>query len=167
MKGKMSALLEEKKAIEEFTERLLEQRKVTFLRVFDSIREEMRKVYQELSGGGDAILYFSNENDPHGGERGAHKARPKGGTRYTRLEALSGGGEKSLTALSFIIAVQRTFPSPFYFLDEVDMFLDGGQRRQDREAAQGCLKERADNSDLTEEGNAEVRELCHRRYGGP
>ncbi|GGM76113.1 chromosome segregation protein SMC [Thermogymnomonas acidicola] len=122
MKGKMSALLEEKKAIEEFTERLLEQRKVTFLRVFDSIREEMRKVYQELSGGGDAILYFSNENDPMGSE--VHiKARPKG-TRYTRLEALS-GGEKSLTALSFIIAVQRTFPSPFYFLDEVDMFLDG------------------------------------------
>ncbi|HJX04673.1 MAG TPA: hypothetical protein VJ489_02530, partial [Thermoplasmata archaeon] len=35
------------------------------------------------------------------------------------------GGEKSLTALSFIFAIQAQEPSPFYLLDEVDMFLDG------------------------------------------
>ena len=35
------------------------------------------------------------------------------------------GGEKSLTALSFIFALQRYRPSPFYAFDEVDMFLDG------------------------------------------
>jgi len=40
-----------------------------------------------------------------------------------RLEAMS-GGEKSLTALSFIFAVQRHNPAPFYALDEVDAFLD-------------------------------------------
>jgi chromosome segregation protein len=34
------------------------------------------------------------------------------------------GGEKSLTALSFIFALQRYRPSPFYAFDEVDMFLD-------------------------------------------
>lgn len=92
MKGKMSALLEEKKAIEEFTERLLEQRKVTFLRVFDSIREEMRKVYQELSGGGDAILYFSNENDPMGGSEVHIKLGRRGGqgTQGSRRSAEGG-----------------------------------------------------------------------------
>ena len=35
------------------------------------------------------------------------------------------GGEKSLTALSFLFALQRFRPSPFYALDEVDSFLDG------------------------------------------
>jgi chromosome segregation protein len=35
------------------------------------------------------------------------------------------GGEKSLTALSFIFSLQRYRPSPFYAFDEVDMFLDG------------------------------------------
>ena len=40
-----------------------------------------------------------------------------------RLEAMS-GGEKSLTALSFMFALQRYSPAPFYAFDEVDMFLD-------------------------------------------
>ena len=34
------------------------------------------------------------------------------------------GGEKSLTALSFMFALQRYSPAPFYAFDEVDMFLD-------------------------------------------
>jgi len=41
-----------------------------------------------------------------------------------RLGAMS-GGEKSLTALSFLFALQRFRPSPSYALDEVDSFLDG------------------------------------------
>ena len=35
------------------------------------------------------------------------------------------GGEKSLTALAFIFAIQRHMPAPFYAFDEIDMFLDG------------------------------------------
>jgi chromosome segregation protein len=35
------------------------------------------------------------------------------------------GGEKSLTALSFIFAIQMFRPAPFYAMDEIDMFLDG------------------------------------------
>jgi chromosome segregation protein len=50
------------------------------------------------------------------------KAQP-GDKPIQRLDAMS-GGEKSLTALAFIFAIQRYNPAPFYALDEVDAFLD-------------------------------------------
>ncbi|MDD3594342.1 MAG: AAA family ATPase, partial [Candidatus Gastranaerophilales bacterium] len=43
--------------------------------------------------------------------------------KMQRLEAMS-GGEKSLTALAFVFAIQRYSPAPFYALDEVDASLD-------------------------------------------
>ncbi|MDH7506913.1 MAG: AAA family ATPase, partial [Candidatus Thermoplasmatota archaeon] len=51
------------------------------------------------------------------------KARPRG-KKVHLLSALS-GGEKSIASIAFIFAIQRYDPSPFYVLDEVDMFLDG------------------------------------------
>ena len=50
------------------------------------------------------------------------KVRPAGkDIRY--LDALS-GGEKALTALTFIFALQLHQPAPFFFLDEIDEALD-------------------------------------------
>ena len=39
------------------------------------------------------------------------------------MEQLS-GGQKTVVALSFILAIQRSDPAPFYLLDEVDAALD-------------------------------------------
>ena len=66
-------------------------------------------------------MKLENEDDPFSGGL-LINAKPKNG-KLLRLEALS-GGEKSLTALAFIFAIQEFQPSPFYVLDEVDMFLD-------------------------------------------
>ncbi len=66
-------------------------------------------------------MNLENEEDPFQGGLMIN-AKPKNG-KLLRLEALS-GGEKSLTALAFIFAIQESQPSPFYVLDEVDMFLD-------------------------------------------
>lgn len=97
------------------------KKKESFLKVFEAVSENFRRVYAELSGGGEAELVLQDPENPFNGGL-IIRARPKAG-KAMRLQALS-GGEKSLTALSFIFALQEYMPSPFYLLDEVDMFLD-------------------------------------------
>ena len=46
------------------------------------------------------------------------------GKKLQSITLLS-GGEKALTALSFVFAIQRYMPAPFYAFDEVDASLDG------------------------------------------
>ncbi|GAD51727.1 chromosome partition protein smc [Halarchaeum acidiphilum MH1-52-1] len=64
---------------------------------------------------------MEDEEDPFEGGL-TMKAQPAD-KPVQRLDAMS-GGEKSLTALAFIFAIQRHNPAPFYALDEVDAFLD-------------------------------------------
>lgn len=100
---------------------LEEKKKVQFLGVFEAIGENFKGIFAELSVEGEAELLLENPERPF--EAGLIiKARPRG-KKVLRLEALS-GGEKSLTALALIFAIQHYEPSPFYLLDEVDMFLD-------------------------------------------
>lgn len=101
---------------------LNQKKKAALLKVYDAVNQNFRRAYAELSQGGEAELLLENPEEPFQGGL-AIKAKPKQG-KVLRLEALS-GGEKSLTALAFIFAIQEFQPSPFYLLDEVDMFLDG------------------------------------------
>jgi chromosome segregation protein len=97
------------------------KKKIEFLEVFEAINENFKIIFSELSVGGEAELLLENPESPFEGGL-IIKARPRG-KKILRLESLS-GGEKSLTALALIFAVQHYAPSPFYLLDEVDMFLD-------------------------------------------
>ncbi|NPA75085.1 MAG: chromosome segregation protein SMC [Euryarchaeota archaeon] len=115
-------LVREKKEIETLVKELNTKKKEGLLKVFRAINDNMRKIYHELSNGGDAYLVLENEEDPFKGGL-IIKVKPPG-KGIKRLDALS-GGEKSLTALAFIFAIQQYEPSPIYLLDEVDMFLDG------------------------------------------
>ncbi len=98
------------------------KKKISLYKVYEAVNANFRQAYADLSQGGEAELILENKEQPFEGGL-AIKAKPKQG-KVLRLEALS-GGEKSLTALAFIFAIQEYQPSPFYLLDEVDMFLDG------------------------------------------
>lgn len=101
---------------------LNEKKKVSLYEVYEAVNANFKRCYNELSQGGEAELILENPEEPF--EAGLiMRARPRQG-KVLRLEALS-GGEKSLAALAFIFAIQEYQPSPFYLLDEVDMFLDG------------------------------------------
>ncbi|MEW5747394.1 MAG: chromosome segregation protein SMC [Candidatus Thermoplasmatota archaeon] len=122
MKEEIGQLEKQKANLAKLVAELNDKKKVGFTRIFGGINESFKKTFAELSNGGDAELLLENEEDPLSGGL-IIKARPKD-KKVVRMEALS-GGEKSLTALSFIFAIQAHEPSPFYLLDEVDMFLDG------------------------------------------
>jgi chromosome segregation protein len=103
--------------IENFTTLRLQ----AFKEAFDAVNLNFQNIFAELSDG-DGFLQLDDPQDPFNGGLNL-VAHPKG-KPVQRLTSMS-GGEKSLTALSFIFALQRYRPSPFYAFDEVDMFLDG------------------------------------------
>ncbi len=107
--------------LNELMDDLIAKKKGLFMKSYDAVNENFKAIYTQLSGGGEAFMGLDNEDDPFAGGLMIN-AKPRNG-KLLRLEALS-GGEKSLTALSFIFAIQEYQPSPFYVLDEVDMFLD-------------------------------------------
>ncbi|WP_311171207.1 chromosome segregation protein SMC [Halobellus ordinarius] len=113
-------LVEEREAIEERIDRFEAQKKETFMRAFDAINENFTDIFERLSDG-TGELHLEDPDDPFEGGL-TMKAQP-GDKPIQRLNAMS-GGEKSLTALAFIFAIQRHNPAPFYALDEIDAFLD-------------------------------------------
>jgi len=96
-------------------------RQEAFMQAFVEVDKHFREIFANLSDG-DGFLQLENPNSPLEGGL-TLVAHPKG-KNVRRLASMS-GGEKSLTALSFLFALQKYKPSPFYALDEVDSFLDG------------------------------------------
>jgi chromosome segregation protein len=98
-----------------------ELKKNTFMEAFNAINANFKEIFAELSHGTGRLELEDPENPFEGGLIIRAQPREK---KMQRIEALS-GGEKSLTALSFVFAFQRYAPAPFYAFDEVDMMLDG------------------------------------------
>ena len=120
--GKKARLEDEMNKLGELESKLEDQKKVVFLEVFEAVNKNFIGIYKELTNGGEGYLMLENVTNPFQGGL-VIKASSKG-KKVDNLASLS-GGEKSIAALSFIIAIQNYDPSPIYFMDEVDMFLDG------------------------------------------
>jgi chromosome segregation protein len=118
---KLTTLQEERTELLLRIENFTTLRQRAFREAFDAVNENFQSIFAELSDG-DGYLQLDNKEDPFSSGLNLI-AHPKG-KPVRRLASMS-GGEKSLTALSFIFALQRYRPSPFYAFDEVDMFLDG------------------------------------------
>ncbi|HVQ00617.1 MAG TPA: chromosome segregation protein SMC [Candidatus Thermoplasmatota archaeon] len=132
-------LNEQKKNLVSVVEEITSKKKERFFEVFDEVNKNFKEIYGQLSEGGEAELLLENEENVFEGGL-TIKARPHG-KKVLRLAALS-GGEKSIASLGFIFAIQQYDPSPFYVLDEIDMFLDG----VNAEMVSRMIKRRAENS---------------------
>jgi chromosome segregation protein len=120
LEDKKGTLVEEAEGIRDRIDTYEQNKKQTFMESYDAINEQFRDIFERLSNG-TGTLHLENDEDPFDGGL-TMKAQP-GDKPIQRLNAMS-GGEKSLTALAFIFAIQRHNPAPFYALDEVDAFLD-------------------------------------------
>ena len=121
LQEELKQLEKQKKDLIKLVDELNKKKKYGLYKVFDAIDRNFQEIFADLSNGGDAHLQLENADEPFEGGL-IIEARPPN-KKVLRLESLS-GGEKSLTALALIFAIQRFDPSPFYLLDEVDMFLD-------------------------------------------
>ncbi|ERH14101.1 MAG: RecF/RecN/SMC N terminal domain protein, partial [halophilic archaeon J07HB67] len=120
LRDRRDVLVEERDGIEDRIDSYESQKRETFREAFDAIDGHFREIFERLSAG-SGELHLEEPDDPFEGGL-TMKAQPAD-KPVQRLDAMS-GGEKSLTALAFIFAIQRHNPAPFYALDEVDAFLD-------------------------------------------
>ena len=99
-------------------DRLVEE---AFASAFAETREQFEHVFGVLFPGGQGGLVLTDPDDmlTTGIEI---EARPAG-KKVKRLSLLS-GGERSLAAIAFLVAIFKARPSPFYVMDEVEAALD-------------------------------------------
>lgn len=97
------------------------KKKSLFMKTFDVVNENFKTLFSALSNKGEASLVLEKPESPFDG--GLFVKVRISGSRFLDIRSLS-GGEKTLTALSFIFAIQEHEPASFYILDEVDAALD-------------------------------------------
>ena len=88
---------------------------------FAKIRQEFDHVFKELFGGGRGTLELTEGEDIL--EAGIQIISQPPGKKLQNMMQLS-GGEKALTAISLLFAIQNLKPSPFCLLDEIEAALD-------------------------------------------
>ena len=121
MDGQRKDLLEAEGALKQIISELDSGMKRQFREQFALIQKEFDKAFKELFGGGKGTLELIDEDDVL--ETGIRIISQPPGKKLQNMMQLS-GGEKALTAISLLFAIQNLKPSPFCLLDEIEAALD-------------------------------------------
>lgn len=120
-KEQIATLTKERENILEKMNGYEQVKKEAFIKTYDNINNNFKEIFARLSEGEGTLVLENPENPFEGGLTIEAQPRDK---KKQRLSAMS-GGEKSITALALVFAIQKYLPAPFYALDEVDASLDG------------------------------------------
>ena len=121
LKGQHEDLLQAEAALVKIIEELDTGMRRQFTEQFGKIRQEFDKVFRELFGGGRGTLELMEDEDIL--EAGIQIISQPPGKKLQNMMQLS-GGEKALTAIALLFAIQNLKPSPFCLLDEIEAALD-------------------------------------------
>jgi len=118
---KKGMLSEEKESVLNLMDQIEANKKDLFVEALEVVNKNFRDIFQNLSTKGDAYLELENPEQPF--EAGMRIKVKLTSDKFMDIRSLS-GGEKTLTALAFLFAIQEHEPASFYVLDEVDAALD-------------------------------------------
>jgi chromosome segregation protein len=120
MSDRKNELEEERNAIVKFIEEIDKDKRQTFLEAFDKVDKEIREAFNTMTGG-EAWLELQNEDDIFNSGISYLIQFPN---KPKRESTSISGGEKTLAAIVFVLALQKLKPSVFYLFDEIDAHLD-------------------------------------------
>jgi chromosome segregation protein len=118
---KKKTLAQEKDDVMRMMNEIENNKTSLFMTTLNIIEKNFNRIFSALTTKGEAHLVVENPEQPF--EGGVDIEVKVTGTKFLDLRSLS-GGEKTLTALALIFAIQEHEPASFYILDEVDAALD-------------------------------------------
>ena len=121
MKTQHDDMIEAEESLMKVIEELDEGMRTQFTAKFEEIKVEFDKVFKELFGGGRGTIELVEGEDIL--EAGILIISQPPGKKLQNMMQLS-GGEKALTAIALLFAIQNLKPSPFCLLDEIEAALD-------------------------------------------
>ncbi|MCD8152411.1 MAG: chromosome segregation protein SMC [Clostridiales bacterium] len=123
LKGQYEDLQQAEKTLEGIIAELDEGMKKQFAEKFADIQREFDRTFKELFGGGKGTLELAMAEDQDILDCGIRIIAQPPGKKLQNMMQLS-GGEKALTAIALLFAIQNLKPSPFCLLDEIEAALD-------------------------------------------
>jgi chromosome segregation protein len=118
---RINELEEEKAGILKFIDEVEQEKTAHFMAAFNEVCENFSNIFSKLTGGGDGRLELQNPEEPFNGGVDLYLQFPGKGMR---LGTGASGGERSVAAIAYLLAIQRFLKAPFYLFDEIDAHLD-------------------------------------------
>lgn len=140
MSKKRNLLETERRSIVLFIEEIVAEKKSVFMEAFERVNNNLRQTFSEVTGGTAWLQVENIEDELSGGIMLMVQFQGKPGRESTALS----GGEKTMAAIIFLLALQSLRPSPFYLMDEVDAHLDA----QNTERLSKVLLERSRDNQM-------------------
>jgi chromosome segregation protein len=118
---RINGMEDEKKSILEFIEEIEREKQAHFMNAYNQICENFSDIFGKLTGGGDGQLELQKPEDPFSGGVDLYIQFPG---KPMRLASGASGGERSVAAIAYLLAIQRFLKAQFYLFDEIDAHLD-------------------------------------------
>jgi chromosome segregation protein len=118
---RLNELEKEKMAIVRFIEEIEQKKYRVFMDAFNKINERINNYFSRLTGGGNASLKIENPENPFAGGVDMIVQFPN---KPPILVSGASSGERSVSAVAFLFALQEFSPASFYLFDEIDAHLD-------------------------------------------